>query len=189
MQANGVVDRLNGVGLPSRIAPFRTGDAPGKGFGFGAPGLKLPPMPPLGARPAPRVLAIACHALRAGAGLDAVQVSARGYGLLFGAGGLFLVWGTFERVLLRRFTRPRARFVFAGLHGVATARALLGPAVRLVSPAPGPISLPALAPGGVPRAPSTIVPVGTHRVRLDLAPFCVPDASELDPSGSGKERP
>jgi hypothetical protein len=146
-------------------------------------------MPSLGARPAPRVLAIACHALRAGAGLDAVQVSARGYGLLLGAGGVFLVWGTFERVLLRRFTRPRAGFLFVGLHGVAIARALLGPAVRLVSPVPGPISLPALGPGAVPRAPATIVSVGTHRVRLDLAPFRVPDASELDPSSSGKERP
>jgi hypothetical protein len=127
----------------------------------------------------PRVQAIACHALRAGAGLDAVQVSARGYGLLFGAGGLLLVWGRFERVLLRRFTRPHAPFFFVGLHGLARARASLPLAVRLVSPAPGPLRLPALAWDAAPRVPAAIVPVQTRAVRFDLAPVRVPDASEL----------
>jgi len=109
--------------------------------------------PPTASRP--QVLSVTpAHALRAGPGLDAVRVRAVGHGLLLGPAGVRLVWGTLERVVLRRFPTASARALFVGLEGVARASAPLPPLGRATRPAapwleappaPPPPEVPALA--------------------------------------------
>jgi hypothetical protein len=113
------------------------------------------PSPTTATRPQVLTLA-AAHALRAGPGLDAVRVRARGHGLLFGPGGVRLVWGAFEGVVLRRFPGSRARAVFVGLEGLARAAAPLPPQGRASRPAAPWLEPPPAPPP--PRVPPLAVP-------------------------------
>jgi hypothetical protein len=72
--------------------------------------------------------------VRAGQGLDSLEVRATGRGLLLGATGLRMVWGRWQGVVFRRFRTGSAWALFIGLHGLTFARARLGPASTLRVP-------------------------------------------------------
>ncbi len=98
------------------------------------------------------------HRIRAGQGLDSLDVRATGRGLLLGAAGLRWVWGRWQGVVFRRFRTGSAWALFVGLHGVAFARAQLGPVVTVRVPpdrakpprVPGAASSPRALPPDVP---------------------------------------
>ena len=102
---------------------------------------------------APRVLLAPAHLFRAGPGRDAVRLRARGFGFVVSSMGLFTVRGSVDALILRRFTSPRCRALFLGLHGVSWASIGLPPVGRArvpvvhqlrTPPLPTPLSLPAL---------------------------------------------
>lgn len=134
----------------------------------------------------PRLSVIGCHLVRAGQGLDALQLHARGYGVLFGASGLHLVWGEFHRVLLRRFN-PRVRVFFLGVHGLTWATIRLADAVPLNVPSPIAPRLPTVRAALVPRVPTEAVPVGRASVPMYVIAPPVPDVDDAATLASSKE--
>lgn len=89
------------------------------------------------------------HLVRAGPGLDAVRIEARGFGFVLGSLGLLRVRGSLEKNVLRRFPSGRCRALFLGLHGLAWASVALAPAGELAVPRVGALGAPE-----VPGAPS-----------------------------------
>jgi hypothetical protein len=87
----------------------------------------------MNAQPSPRVQLTPVHLVRAGSGLDAVRLRARGIGLVFGTFGARWVRGEIDAVIVRRFPGARCRAVFVGL-GVGWASVRLGPVARLDVP-------------------------------------------------------
>ena len=81
-----------------------------------------------------RVTITPAHLIRAGAGLDAVRLEARGFGFVIGSLGLLRVRGTLDTWLLRRFRSQRCRALFIGLHGIAWASVRLAPEGRALVP-------------------------------------------------------
>jgi hypothetical protein len=117
------------------------------------------------------------HRVRAGAGLDCVEVRATGRGLLLGVAGIRWVWGRWQGVVFRRFRTASAWALFVGLHGVAFIRAQLASAATLHPPRP---PTPALPRAGArpPRVPDTFVAPRLSPPAVP-GPFAVP---QLDPT-------
>lgn len=101
------------------------------------------------------------HLVRAGTGPDAVRVRVRGFGLLLGSFGAFLVRGSFDRVLVRWFGAGRVRALFIGLPFFAWRSVALAPAAVLDVPRVELASAPKL-----PRA----APVPSLEIHLTLMP-------------------
>ncbi len=85
------------------------------------------------------------HLVRAGEGLDAVRVQARGFGFVVGSFGVLRVRGALDTVVFRRFRSGRAFALFLGA-GLGWASVRLAPAGRASVPAVEQLSAPALPP-------------------------------------------
>ena len=84
--------------------------------------------------PRRRLTLTPAHLVRVDAGLEALEVHARGYGLLFSSLGFFRVWRSLDALRFRRVRGGRARALFLGLHGVAWVSISLPPGARTSAP-------------------------------------------------------
>lgn len=101
------------------------------------------------------------HLVRAGEGLDAVRVQARGPGVILGTLGLLRVGRGLDAVVLRRFRGDRCRALYLGLFGVAWVSVSLPPRAH--------VAVPPVPPAEPPRPPA-VVSVPDLAVRLTVNP-------------------
>jgi hypothetical protein len=101
------------------------------------------------------------HLVRAGDGLDAVRVRARGPGVILGTFGVLRVGRVLDAIVLRRFRTDRCRALLLGLSGVAWVSIALAPR--------GQLDVPPAMPAEPPRAPA-VEPVPELAVRLTVNP-------------------
>ena len=59
------------------------------------------------------------HLVRVDAGVEAIEIKARGYGIIISSLGFFRVWRSLRALRFCRLPRGRCRALFLGLHGVA----------------------------------------------------------------------
>ena len=106
------------------------------------------------------------HLLRVGTGgLDAIEVKARGYGIIISSLGFFRVWRSLDALLFRRLG-SRCWALFLGLHGVAWV------SIRL--PAGASVSVPTMSPPQPPVLPSMRA-LPSLRVHLTGTPPAPPE--------------
>ena len=101
------------------------------------------------------------HLVRAGEGLDAVRVTARGPGFILGTFGLMLVGRGLDAIVLRRFRTERCRALLLGFAGVAWVSIALPPRLH--------VDVPKATPAEPPRPPA-VEPVPELAVRLTVTP-------------------
>ncbi|MCA2979061.1 MAG: hypothetical protein INH41_02920 [Myxococcaceae bacterium] len=80
-----------------------------------------------------RVTLTPVHLVRAGSGLEAVRLRARGFGLVIGSFGARLVVGSLDTIVFHRGAARPCRALFLGL-GLGWASARLAPSARLRVP-------------------------------------------------------
>jgi len=113
------------------------------------------------ATPRPALSLTPVHLVRAGDGLDAVRVTARGPGFILGTFGFMLVGPVLDAIVLRRFRTDRCRALLLGFSGVAWVSIALAPR--------GQLDVPHAMPAEPPRAPA-VEPVPELAVRLTVNP-------------------
>lgn len=101
------------------------------------------------------------HLVRAGDGVDAVRVTARGPGFIVGTFGIMRVGRVLDAIVLRRFRTDRCRALLLGLSGVAWVSIALAPR--------GQLDVPLAVPAEPPRPPA-VEPVPELAVRLTVNP-------------------
>ena len=84
------------------------------------------------------------HLVRFGTGPEAIEVRARGFGIVLSSLGFFRVWRSLSVVVFRQLTRDRCRGLFVGLHGVSWVSTPLPPSAHASVPALGPLRTPLL---------------------------------------------